>query len=91
VVVHEVGGEFRSDLLKDADSLSYFDVNLPFYYQREGWNEAKRRSSWGYRRLSPKAKEIVKHIVHAEEAPVRLLREVIHESVNPDPIKIIKA
>jgi len=91
VVVHEVGGDFRSDLLKDADSISYFDVNLPFYYRREGWNEAKRRSSWGYRRLSPEAKEIVKQIVHAEEAPVRLLREVIQESVNPDPPKIIKA
>ncbi len=83
VEVHEVGGDFRSDLLKDADSVSYFDVNLPFYYQREGWNETKRRSSWGYRRLSPTAKEIVKHIVHEEEAPVRLLREVIHESVTP--------
>ncbi len=91
VEIHEVGGDSRSDLLKDADSISYFDVNLPLYYQREGWNETKRRSSWGYRRLSPTAKEIVKHIVHEEEAPVRLLREVIHESVNPDPIKIIKA
>ncbi len=90
VEVHEVGGDFRADLLKDADSISYFDVNLPFYYRREGWNEAKRRSSWGYRRLSARAKEIVKHIVHEEEAPVRLLREVIQESVNPDPIKIIK-
>jgi len=80
--VHEVGGDSRSDLLKDVDSISYFEVNLPFYYRREGWNEAKRRSSWGYRRLSPRAKEIVKHIVHEEEAPVRLLREVIHESVD---------
>ncbi len=82
VKIHEVGGDFRSDLLKDADSISYFDVNLPLYYQREGWNEAKRRSSWGYRRLSPRAIEIVKHIVHEEEAPVRLLQEVIQESVN---------
>ncbi len=82
VEVHEVGGDYRSDLLKDADSISYFEVNLPFYYRREGWNEAKRRSSWGYRRLSPRAKEIVKHIVHEEEAPVRLLQEVIHDSVN---------
>ena len=82
VEVHEVGGDSRSDLLKDADSISYFEVNLSFYYRREGWNEAKRRSSWGYRRLSPRAKEIVKHIVHEEEAPVRLLREVIHESVD---------
>jgi len=77
-----VGSDCRSDLLKDADSISYFDVNLPFYYRREGWNEAKRRSSWGYRRLSAGAKEIVKHIVHEEEALVRLLQEVIQESVN---------
>jgi len=82
VEAHEVGGNSRSDVLKDADSISYFEVNLPLYYRREGWNEAKRRSSWGYRRLSPRAKEIVKHIVHEEEAPARLLREVIHESVN---------
>ncbi len=36
VTVHEVGGDFDADLLKDADSISYFDVNLPLYYQREG-------------------------------------------------------
>ena len=82
VEVHEVGGDPGSDLLKDADSISYFDVNLPLYYQREGWDEAKRRSRWGYRRLSPRAKEIVKQIGYEEEALVRLLREVTHESAN---------
>ena len=29
VCLHEVGGDLRSDLLKDADSRSCFDVNLP--------------------------------------------------------------
>jgi len=82
VEVHEVGGDPGSDLLKDADSISYFDVNLPLYYQREGWSETKRRSHWGYRRLSPRAKEIVKQIGYEEEALVRLLREVTHESAN---------
>tara|TARA_B100000315_G_C14575993_1_gene587919 strand:- start:2279 stop:2866 length:588 start_codon:yes stop_codon:yes gene_type:complete len=80
VEVHEVGGDPSSDLLKDADSVSYFDVNLPLYYEREGWDEAKRRSLWGYRRLSPPAKEIVKHIVYQEQALVRLMQEVIHEA-----------
>ena len=42
VVRHEVGGDCRSDLLKDADSISYFEVNLPFYHEREGWEETKR-------------------------------------------------
>ncbi len=36
VCLHEVGGDLRSDLLKDADSLSYFDVNLPRYFERGG-------------------------------------------------------
>ena len=80
VAVHEVGGDPSSDLLKDADSISYFDVNLPLYYHREGRVETQRRSRWGYRRLSPRAKEIVKNIVYEEEALVCLLRDVIHES-----------
>ncbi len=82
VAAHEVGGDPRSDVLKDADSISYFDVNLPLYYEREGWTETKRRSRWGYRRLSPRAKEIVKHIRYEEDILMRLLREVIIEGVN---------
>ncbi|MEH6823232.1 MAG: DUF4202 family protein [Motiliproteus sp.] len=82
VTVHEVGGDRRADLLKDADSISYFDVNLPLYYQREGWAETKRRSLWGYRRLSATAKEIVKNICYEEKELSPLMREVIHESAN---------
>ena len=80
VALHEVGGDPRTDLLKDADSISYFDVNLPLYYQREGWQETKRRSQWGYRRLSARMKQAVKNITYPDEALNRLLREVIHES-----------
>jgi hypothetical protein len=79
VEVHEVGGDPRSDLLKDADSISYFDVNLPLYYQREGWAETKRRSLWGYRRLSARARKIVENINYADEALTRLLREVFYD------------
>ncbi len=80
VEVHEVGGDPSSELLKDADSISYFDVNLPLYYQREGWDETKRRSLWGYRRLSARARLIVEGISYVEEATTRLLREVVQES-----------
>ena len=82
VELHEVGGDPQSDLLKDADSISYFDVNLPLFFQREGWDETKRRSHWGYRRLSPRAQEIVKHIAHEDRELAPLLREVIHESIS---------
>ena len=79
VEIHEVGGDADADLLKDADSISYFDVNLPLYYQREGWAETKRRSLWGYRRLSARARKIVENISYEEEALIRLLREVIYD------------
>ncbi len=81
VEVHEVGGDPCSDLLKDADSISYFDVNLPLYYQREGWQETKRRSCWGYRRLSARARELVNKTCYQDETLMQLLREVIHEDI----------
>ncbi len=56
---HEVGGDPRADLLVDADSLSYFDVNLPLYSARNSRNETLRRCFWGYDRLSPRARSIV--------------------------------
>jgi len=62
VCVHEVGGDPRSDLLKDADSISYFDVNLPLYFEREGWEETRRRCRWGYLRLSGRARSIVANL-----------------------------
>ncbi len=86
VEAHEVGGDPSSDLLRDADGISFFDVNLPLYFQREGWDETRRRSIWGYRRLTPGAKEIVKHIVYEEEVLMRLLHEVTHVKRGQLPI-----
>ena len=57
---HEVGGDPRSNILKDADSLSYFDVNLPHYYQRDGREETLGRCLWGYRRLSQHGKAMLR-------------------------------
>lgn len=82
VELHETGGNIQADLLRDADSISYFDVNLPLYYQREGWAETKRRSVWGYQRLSPRGKGIVNKIKYAEEILTGMLYEVIDQA-NP--------
>ncbi len=80
VTLHEVGGDPRSDLLRDADSISYFDVNMPLYFQREGWDETKRRCVWGYRRLSSRGKEIVKGITYENQTLTRLLNEAIERT-----------
>ena len=80
VCVHEVGGDPRSDLLKDADSVSYFDVNLPLYFEREGWDETRRRCTWGYRRLSARARSIVAGLEFGEP-----LGKLMNESIEAAP------
>ncbi len=80
VRLHEIGGDPRSDLLKDADSISYFKVNLPLYYQREGWEETLRRSLWGYRRLSASMQKIAQNITYDNPSLTRLLREAIRRA-----------
>ncbi|RMD96723.1 MAG: hypothetical protein D6814_10855, partial [Calditrichaeota bacterium] len=57
---HEFGRDNDADLeaLKDADSLSFFETNLPGYYRREGEEEALRRMRWGYNRLSKRGRQI---------------------------------
>ncbi len=42
----------------DADSLSYFDVNLPLYRDRNSREETLRRCVWGFQRLSEPARII---------------------------------
>jgi hypothetical protein len=81
---HETGGDSRADLIKNADGISYFHVNMPLYYQREGWEETKRRCIWGYGRLSARVKKIVENIAYADEKLTKLLQEVIREAHSKD-------
>ncbi len=74
---HEVGGDERSDLLKDADAISYFDVNLPFYFEREGYAETLRRTIWGYRRLSAGVRHLARTITYETDSLNILLREAV--------------
>lgn len=78
VIQHEVGGNVLSDLLKDADSLSYFEVNMPPYYAREGYAEILRRCKWGYQRLSPKMKPYLKNMSYQKQ----VLNEIVQETLS---------
>ncbi len=81
---HETGGDPRADLIKNADGISYFHVNMPLYYQREGWEETKRRCVWGYRRLSARVKKIVENMAYPDEELTKLLQEAIREAHSKD-------
>lgn len=75
--LHEVGGDADANVLKDADSVSYFDTNLPLYYQREGYKESLRRSVWGLQRLSPRALRAVKTMTHQDESVRKIISEAL--------------
>ncbi len=72
---HETGGDPRSDLLKEADAISFFDVNLPEYHHRMGRKESLRRCLWGWKRLSPRGKDIVAGLRFPDERIRALVRE----------------
>jgi hypothetical protein len=84
VVHHETGGDSRSDLLKDVDSISFFDVNLPLYYQRESPDETRRRCVWGYQRLSGRMKKVAEGMTYEDEKLTLLLNEAIREACRKD-------
>ena len=76
---HETGGTDRIDILKDADSISYFEVNLPLYFLRNTLKETKRRCLWGYKRLSDEGKKIVAELNYQNKEVKSLLKVCIDE------------
>jgi CRISPR/Cas system-associated endonuclease Cas3-HD len=76
---HETGGTDRVDLLKDADSISYFEVNLPLYFVRNTLKETKRRCLWGYKRLSDQGKKVVTELNYQNKEIKSLLKVCIDE------------
>lgn len=69
---HECGGDPRSDLLKYADSISFFDSNIPLYFSRNGRGKALIRARWGLKRLNRETIEIVKEF-HYENDELQLM------------------
>jgi hypothetical protein len=74
---HEFGGDKESDVLKDADSISYFDYNLPFYLKRNGKEKTKKKIKFMYVRLSKKARAIVNQIRFKDKSIDRLVKGTI--------------
>jgi hypothetical protein len=73
VAHHETGGDEMAEVLKEADTISYFDVNLPLYYARHSVEETKRRALWGYKKLSANLKEVVAKMNYSDKKLASLL------------------
>ncbi len=64
---HEFGGDIETSILTDADSLAYFDYNIPSYLKRNGEERTTEKIKFMYNRLSEKAKSLVKEIKYADK------------------------
>jgi hypothetical protein len=77
---HERGGKRHADILRDADSISFFHVNLPYYFIRNGAEETKKRCLWGYRRLLANLKRVVAGFDYQNKELASLVRMCVGES-----------
>lgn len=77
---HETGGTRRVDSLRDADSISFFHVNLPYYFLRNGIEETKRRCLWGYGKLPDNLKRVVAEFDYQTKELELLVRTCIGQS-----------
>ena len=62
---HEEGGDEESDIIKDADSLSYFDTNVTKHASKLvnvlGKEKVRNKINWMFNRISSeKAKELAR-------------------------------
>ena len=73
---HESGGDPESDLLRDADSIAYFDYNIGFYLRREGAERTKKKINFMYLRASERARKRIRKIRFAAS-----VRKVFNEAV----------
>lgn len=62
VLNHEIGGDSESDLLMDADSISFFEENFVQYYEKYGEDKARKKIRFMYDRMSKKAQKLVQCI-----------------------------
>jgi len=82
---HERGGTRHADTLRDADSISFFHVNLPYYFIRNGAEETRNRYLWGYRRLPDNLKRLVTEFDYQNRELASLVRTLpkLHHAARP--------
>jgi hypothetical protein len=67
VALHEVSGDEEIDLLRDADSIAFFDYNINFYLRRKGADITKEKIVFMFARASNRAKQVIKELEYSPD------------------------
>ncbi|MEA3273397.1 MAG: DUF4202 family protein [Patescibacteria group bacterium] len=79
VLKHEFGGDFESNLLMDADSISFFEENFVQYYEEYGEGNTRKKIRFMYDRISNNAKSLVKDIQYDDPKLKLIFKEEISD------------
>lgn len=77
---HEFGGDAESDLIKDADSIAYFELNIPIYFERNGEEKTRKKIQFMYNRASKIAQNIIREMSFNNVIAKRLIEEEIKKN-----------
>ncbi len=73
---HEMGGDEESNILRDADSIAFFEYNIPSYLKNNGRERTKKKINFMYKRMSSNAKETVKHLTYENLETKKIVDEL---------------
>ena len=79
VANHEFGGDEETDILRNADSLAYFEYNIPFYLESNGRERTKEKIKFMYRRIPPEAQDLVRGMKFSDKNIDELFQETMQE------------
>ncbi len=74
---HETGGDEDSDILRDADSIAFFEYNIPTYFERNGKEKTFHKIRYMFYRVSDRAKNIIKKIKYQDKEINDLVKETL--------------
>lgn len=72
---HEQGGNKQANILKDADSIAYFDYNIEPWYKINGKVRTKGKIKFMLNRVSKKAKLVIKNLEYKNQTIKKLIDE----------------
>lgn len=80
VEFHEIGGDEYSDILKDADSLAFFEFNIPGYLKRNNKEKTLVKMKYMFDRISSsRAKDIIKDMNYDNTEIKELVKKSIKQ------------
>ena len=76
VLNHEIGGDADTNILRDADSISYFQDSIEPYSKRNSIEKTKFKIKYMFDRVSQRVKKIVKELEYENEEIMNFIREL---------------